>query len=85
VTLSGYKHNNKFYHFSLHNQGCCPAYVIKRVLNTRSNHSAVNGSGIGLLICKKIVEAYKGKIKITSSSEEGTTIDFTLPIYHAHK
>ncbi|NRD79803.1 GHKL domain-containing protein [Bacillus sp. BRMEA1] len=37
------------------------------------------GSGIGLASAKKIVESYKGKIKVTSD-EEWTTFIITLPI-----
>ena len=40
------------------------------------------GSGIGLSICKRIVEGYKGKIWYESNVKGGTTFHFTLPKYH---
>jgi signal transduction histidine kinase len=37
------------------------------------------GSGLGLSICKGIVEAHGGKISLKSSAEGGTTVTFSLP------
>jgi PAS domain S-box-containing protein len=39
----------------------------------------VPGTGIGLSICRRIVEAHGGEIGIESSAGAGTTIYFTLP------
>ena len=38
------------------------------------------GTGIGLTICKRIVEAHKGKIEVHSRVELGTKIAITLPV-----
>lgn len=38
------------------------------------------GTGIGLSICKKIVEQHKGAIKAVSSPGEGTTFIMSLPV-----
>ena len=40
----------------------------------------LRGSGLGLTICKGLVEAHKGKIWIEDRPEPGTTISFTLPL-----
>lgn len=40
---------------------------------------AGQGSGLGLFICKQIVQAHSGKISISSSSENGTTFHVYLP------
>ncbi len=39
------------------------------------------GSGLGLSICKGIVEAHGGKISLESKPDTGTTITFSLPKY----
>ena len=39
------------------------------------------GTGLGLALCKELVELHKGTITVTSEVGRGSTFTFTLPIY----
>jgi PAS domain S-box-containing protein len=43
------------------------------------------GSGLGLFICKNVIETHSGHIKFTSEEGKGTEFSFTLPIGKALK
>jgi light-regulated signal transduction histidine kinase (bacteriophytochrome) len=52
--------------------------VFKRV----AHDSAYDGTGMGLAVCKKIVEHHSGKIWIDSTEGVGSTFVFTIPKKH---
>ena len=39
-----------------------------------------NGTGLGLMVCHRIIEAHKGKILIKSQLNQGTTLEIELPL-----
>lgn len=49
------------------------------IFKTLSAEARQKGSGIGLSVCKKIVQSYGGKIWATSEKGEGATFYFSLP------
>ncbi|KAA3618011.1 MAG: sensor histidine kinase [Calditrichaeota bacterium] len=60
-----------------------PSSARKRIFNMfarAGNKKNVSGTGIGLVIVQKIIEAHDGEIWFDSKKGEGTVFNFTLPV-----
>jgi signal transduction histidine kinase len=54
-------------------------YIFNRFFRTPDAPS-MHGSGLGLYICKQIINAHSGQIQALAGTEKGTTIRIRLPI-----
>jgi signal transduction histidine kinase len=78
--------DSKNFCFEIHNTGkIIPAdeqHCIFKLFSDIENENTEkeDSSGVGLSLCKKIVELHKGEISFKSGKNSGTTFVFTLPL-----
>jgi signal transduction histidine kinase len=81
VTISGSEDEN-FWHFAISDNGIGikPEFFDKIFLLFKKLHSRYDyqGTGMGLAICKRIVEHHGGEITVESVFGEGTTFHFSI-------
>ena len=78
---SSRKANGHVLHVTDNGTGIDPKYheEVFRILHRLPESRSIPGSGIGLAICKRIVDGYQGRIWIESSKDGGTTFQVWLP------
>ncbi|MGA1840743.1 MAG: PAS domain S-box protein [bacterium] len=80
ISVSVVLENNSFIRFSFKDNG--PG-IRKEDLEKVQNpffSTKSKGTGLGLAVCRQIVDLHDGRIKIKSKEGEGTTVTLTLPL-----
>jgi signal transduction histidine kinase len=61
--------------------GSVVSNLFHKFYRSHRSRETVAGTGIGLYICKAIVESHGGHISVRSTEGEGSTFEFSLPVY----
>lgn len=55
-------------------------HLFEKFFRVNPQNSNISGTGLGLYICKKIIEGHGGQILVKSQENIGTNIEFCLPL-----
>lgn len=67
--------------FGIGMPGSVVGNLFSKFYRSHRSRQTVSGTGLGLYICKAIVESHGGSIWVRSIEGEGTTFGFTIPTY----
>ncbi len=60
-------------------------HLFERFYRVPNNNQTIHGTGLGLYICRKIIESHGGKITAESKPGMGANFSFTLPVITSAK
>jgi two-component system phosphate regulon sensor histidine kinase PhoR/two-component system sensor histidine kinase VicK len=67
--------------FGIGMPGSVVGNLFSKFYRSHRSRQQVSGTGLGLYICKAVVESHGGSIWVRSTEGQGSTFGFTLPIY----
>lgn len=82
VTIEPIENEGVVIHVEDHGPGIPQRYlphIFDRFFRNPELEPYIHGSGLGLFICKKIIQAHQGNINATSTVGKGTTFHISLP------
>ena len=57
-----------------------PAHRLFQLFERIDDSQATGGTGLGLVVCKRLLEVHGGWIKVESAKGRGSTFSFGLPV-----
>lgn len=86
VTIRGFMQDN-YVHIEIDDTGVGISqadlpHIFNRFYRADASRSMTGGTGLGLTIVKKIIEAHGGEVKVTSVADQGTKFCVKLPSAH---
>lgn len=85
LTIRTEKRNNKIILYLIDNGPGLPKSVEERIFQAFVTEGKANGTGLGLFMCKWIVETHNGELTYLTKSGEGTTFIISLPLDGVHE
>jgi two-component system sensor histidine kinase KdpD len=58
------------------------AFIFDRLYRSRTQSEGTSGTGMGLAICRAIIDGHNGQLSVTSQLGQGSVFTFTLPVAH---
>jgi signal transduction histidine kinase len=80
ITISSHEENETVFIEIENNGGEIPSQIMSKIFENNFSTKGNKGNGIGLYLCKKIIEDSSGKISVTCSDGK-TTFSLELPKY----